>query len=226
MNTGVTEAHNLAWKLAAMVNGWGGALLMQSYEDERLPVAKRNRDHVKKCAAAVIESQFDAPDVQLGDSAAARASRATVASQFETKVSRLYESLGIEIGYRYRDVSTIIVGDDHEPPIDDIRYHPTTWPGARLPNGFDRDGHALLDRIQYRGFVLLSGDVPPVETRPLSQAARAANVPLTLFTVDEPHLISLLEKRFVLVRPDQHVCWRGDKIPADCTALIDRIRGA
>ncbi|WP_233809275.1 FAD-dependent monooxygenase [Paraburkholderia sp. HP33-1] len=227
MNTGVTEAHNLAWKLAAMVNGWGGSHLMQSYEDERLPVAKRNRDHVKKCAAAVIESQFDAADIQLGDSAAARASRATVAAQFESKVSRLYESLGIEIGYRYRDVSTIVADkDDREPPYEEILYQPTTWPGARLPNGFDRDGRALLDRIRYEGFVLLSGDARPGETVPLTEAARAANVPLTSLTVDEPHLRALLEKRFVLVRPDQHVCWRGDVIPANCTALIDRIRGA
>lgn len=226
MNTGVTEAHNLAWKLAAMVNGWGGTHLMQSYEDERLPVAKRNRDHVKECAAAVIESQFDAADVQFGDSDVACLSRATVAAQFESKVSRLYESLGIEIGYRYRDVSTIVADHGCEPPSEDIQYHPTTWPGARLPNGFDFDGHALLDRIPYHGFVLFSGDARAEETQPLIDAARAANVPLISLTVDEPHLHALLEKRFVLVRPDQHVCWRGDLLPADCTALISQVRGA
>jgi 2-polyprenyl-6-methoxyphenol hydroxylase-like FAD-dependent oxidoreductase len=226
MNTGVTEAHNLAWKLAAMVNGWGGPRLMQSYEDERLPVAKRNRDHVKRCAAAVFESQFDAPDLRLGDSAAARASRAKVAAQFESKVSRLYESLGIEIGYRYRNVSTIVADEGREPLSDDIRYHPTTWPGARLPNGFDQDGRALLDCVPYHGFVLLFGDAQPNETLPLSLAARSAGLPLTSLAVEAPHLRALLEKRFVLVRPDQHVCWRGDAIPADCTALIDRVRGA
>ncbi|TFE36514.1 2-polyprenyl-6-methoxyphenol hydroxylase [Paraburkholderia dipogonis] len=226
MNTGVTEAHNLAWKLAAMVNGWGGPLLMQSYEAERLPIARRNRDHVKKCAAAVVESQFDAPDIQLGASALAQASRAAIATQFESKVSRLYEALGVEIGYRYRNASTIVPDSSSEPPSDDVRYEPTTWPGSRLPNAFDREGTALLDRVPYRSFVLFGSDAHVGEIEPLSQAAALANVPLTWLSVDEPHLRTLLETRFVLVRPDQHVCWRGDAIPADCAALIDRVRGA
>ncbi len=65
MNTGVTEAHNLAWKLAACIQGWGGSALMDSYEAERLPVARGNRDHVRKCAAAAFEANFPKTDQLL-----------------------------------------------------------------------------------------------------------------------------------------------------------------
>lgn len=226
MNTGVTEAHNLAWKLAAMVNGWGGSRLMESYEAERLPVARRNRDHVRKCASAVIESQFDAADVRLGDSPSDRATRDGMAARFESKVSRLYESLGIEIGYRYRNVSTIVCDEQDEPPSDEVRYRATTWPGARLPNGFGADGIALLDRIPANSFVLFVADARRDDVQALVEAAQAVRFPLTVAPVEDPELHVLLEKRLVLVRPDQHVCWRGNDLPADCAALIDRVRGA
>ncbi|MCV9917009.1 FAD-dependent monooxygenase, partial [Burkholderia pseudomallei] len=186
MNTGVTEAHNLAWKLAAMVNGWGGSRLMESYEAERLPVARRNRDHVRKCASAVIESQFDAADVRLGDSPSDRATRDGMAARFESKVSRLYESLGIEIGYRYRNVSTIVCDEQDEPPSDEVRYRATTWPGARLPNGFGADGVALLDRIPADSFVLFVADARRDDVQALVDAAQAVRLPLTLSLIHLP----------------------------------------
>lgn len=226
MNTGITEAHNLAWKLAACLQGWGGAGLMQSYEAERLPVARRNREHVKKCAAAVFESQFRCAPDALAESEAGVKARAAMASEFEAKVSRLYEALGIEIGYRYADSPVICRDDEGEPAYEEIRYLPTTQPGARLPSVFRDNGAALFDQLAADGFTLLVLGASSEEAAPMQVAARAAALPLTVLPIDEPHIREVYGCRFVLVRPDQHVCWRGDRVPADSARILEIVCGA
>ncbi|MQB34284.1 FAD-dependent monooxygenase [Rhizobium rhizogenes] len=225
MNTGLAEAHNLAWKLGATIKGWGGPKLLKSYETERLAVARRNREHVKKCAAASFEAIFARSDHMLDDSAAGIADRAAVAQDFETKTSRLYESLGAEIGYRYK--SEIIVHDGQAADDDlEIRYHPTTLPGARLPSSFLKDDRAIFDELCASGLTLLAMGAAAVDCQPMNVAARNAGVPLRTLAINEPHLAALYGKRFVLVRPDQHVAWRGDAIPVDSRSIIETARGA
>ena len=228
MNTGVTEAHNLAWKLAAVLNGWGGPRLLDSYEAERLPVARSNRNHVKKCAAAVFEVWFEKRDDMMQPSAAGERDRAELGDLFEEKMTRLYESLGTEIGYRYRDSPVIRKDDDVEPPHDDVAYRPTTWSGSRLPSTFLRDGTAVFDLLNHGRFTLFcfGPEGTQVEAAQLLKAFAARSVPVTLVHVDEAALASIYEKKFVLVRPDQHVCWRGNQLPADCLELVETIRGA
>jgi hypothetical protein len=57
-------------------------------------------------------------------------------------------------------------------------------------------------------------------------AAAAVRLPLEVLELHEPSLARLYEKRFVLVRPDQHVAWRGDAVPAQCAWIVDTVRGA
>ncbi|MNF02339.1 hypothetical protein D3C80_2014720 [compost metagenome] len=59
----------------------------------------------------------------------------------------------------------------------------------------------------------------------LLEAARECRVPLRVLSLHEPHLAQLYERRLLLVRPDQHVCWRGDRLPDDCYLLLNRLRG-
>lgn len=225
MNTGLAEAHNLAWKLAATIKGWGGPKLLDSYQTERLAVARRNRDHVKKCAAAAFEATFARSARLLDDNEAGIAARAAVAADFETKTSRLYESLGAEIGYRYR--SDIIVNEeDTGSESGEIRYRPTTVPGARLPSSFLSDGKALFDQLCASGLTLLAMGATARDCRPMTAVAQDAGVPLQIVEVDEPHLADLYDRRFLLVRPDQHIAWRGDAIPADSRFIIEIARGA
>ena len=226
MNTGVTEAHNLAWKLAACIQGWGGSALMDSYEAERLPVARSNRDHVRKCAAAAFECSFPRTDQLLEQTPAGERNRKEMAEAFETKVSRLYESLGVEIGFRYRGSPVVCRDRDPEPPHEEIRYTPTTWSGARLPSAFRSDGRAVFDLLARTGFSLLAVNATPAEAASFQRAADAAGLPLQVLHLNESHLARLYEKRFVLVRPDQHVAWRGDEVPQACEPIINTIRGA
>jgi 2-polyprenyl-6-methoxyphenol hydroxylase-like FAD-dependent oxidoreductase len=225
MNTGVTEAHNLAWKLAAVLQGWGGHKLLASYEAERLPVGRRNRDHVRVNAASVFEVQFGKPDYLLEDSPRGQQARQQLGQAFEQKVSRLYESLGVEIGYIYRN-SPVICRDEAPAPVDDTcGYQPTTWNGARLPSAFADDGTAIFDHVRYDTFSLLACGAAPEEYAHLTAAAKAVGVPLNIVQIQEPHLRKLYERKFVLVRPDQHVCWRGKTIPDNCQALLNTVRG-
>ncbi len=226
MNTGVAEAHNLAWKLAACLAGWGGPRLLESYEAERLPVARRNRDHVKKCAAATFEAQMRRDDALLAQGPAGEAAREAAGREFERKVSRLYESLGVEIGYRYHGSPAIEADTASEPAYEEIRYTPTTWSGARLPSAFREDGTALFDQLALGGYTLLAFDADADSCAPLQEAAKECGVPLSVLPIHEKTLATLYERRFVLVRPDQHVCWRGDSLPVDCYSLFNRLRGA
>ncbi|BCG24650.1 monooxygenase [Pseudomonas tohonis] len=226
MNTGVTEAHNLAWKLAACLQGWGGAKLLESYEAERLPVARRNRDHVKKCAAGAFEAQFEVSEALLDEGPAGEQARASIARAFEAKVSRMYESLGVEIGYRYHGSPVMAVDTEAEPEYDELHYRPTTWTGSRLPSAFRADGTAVFDQLGYDRFTLLALGADEGEIAALCEAAAECRVPLAVLRLDEPHLARLYPRRLLLVRPDQHVCWRGDSLPDDCHRLFNLIRGA
>lgn len=225
MNTGVAEAHNLAWKLAACLAGWGGPRLLESYEAERLPVARRNRDHVKKCAAATFEAQMRRDEALLAQGACGDAAREAAGREFERKVSRLYESLGVEIGYRYHGSPAIETDTASEPAYEEIRYTPTTWAGARLPSAFREDGTAVFDQLALGGYTLLAFDMDTKSYAPLQEAAEECRVPLSVLPIHEKYLANLYERRFVLVRPDQHVCWRGDSLPVDCYSLFNRLRG-
>lgn len=225
MNTGVAEAHNLAWKLAARLQGWGGEVLLASYEAERLPIGRRNRDHVKINAANVFEVQFGKPDYLLEESERGEQARLQLVQAFEKKIGRLYESLGVEIGYIYRD-SPVIVRDDAPPSHEDTRnYLPTTCSGARLPSAMMGDGSAVFDQLSYDTFSLLACNADPQEYIGLLTAMREVGMPVKVVEVNAPHLDKLFERKFLLVRPDQHVCWRGNSIPTNCNALVDVVRG-
>ncbi|MBV8503311.1 MAG: FAD-dependent monooxygenase [Paucibacter sp.] len=226
MNTGLLEAHNLAWKLAACVSGWGGPRLMSSYEAERLPAARRNRDHVKENAASVFESLFDIPDQLLDPGPAGGQARTVVAGTFVAKVTRLYESMGIELGYRYEDSPLIVGAGAGGAPCDPASYQPVAVPGARLPNGWRSDGQSLLDQLDRRGLTLVCLGARADQTTAFIDAAKDKGVPMTLLEVPEAHLASLYGWRWLLLRPDQHIAWAGDELPSEPAPLIDRVRGA
>lgn len=226
MNTGIAEAHNLAWKLAAALQGWAGPALLASYESERLPVARRNREHVKKCAAAAFEAQtFATPEV-LENSGAGDRARSVMAREFVSRVSRLYEAMGIEIGYRYEQSPIVCRDDTTAPDYPEIPYLPTTYCGARLPSAFRDDQQAVFDLLDAQGFTLLLLGATEQEATPLLDAARALHVPLRTLILPEPHLRRIYGRRMILLRPDQHVCWRGDTAPADAQAVLNTVRGA
>ena len=103
-------------------------------------------------------------------------------------------------------------------PNDPLRYVPTTVPGVRLPSILLSDGTAVFDRLG-RWFTLISCGVPT--SRALVTAAGRRGVPLDLLQLDAPEAVDVYGRGMLLVRPDQHIAWRG--LRCDDPALADAI---
>lgn len=220
MNTGVDDAANLGWKLAALVQGWGGPNLLASYESERRPIALRNTGAAKLLARNVGAVPVGA-DIEA-DSPAGEADRRE-ASAFLSTFGEEFASLGVQLGARY-DGSPIVVPDGTPPADDAITYRPSCVPGGRAPHLWLADRTSLFDHFG-RGFTLLSFGERRQEIARLDQAARRRGVPLETVELTHPDGRDLYACDFALVRPDQHVAWRGNRIPEDCDGLIGRVTG-
>ncbi|MEO7022123.1 MAG: FAD-dependent monooxygenase [Ktedonobacteraceae bacterium] len=220
-NTGVGDAVNIGWKLAAVLDGWGGERLLASYEAERRAIAVRTIQeamaNMSVLAPELTNPEMAEPGV-IGEQARHAASQVIRGAK-----DREFHSLGIVLGYQY-DASPVIV-DDGTPALSESQdYQPTARPGARLPHVWLPDGASLYDRLG-KGLSLLRLR-EDAEVAPLIDAAAARGVPLTVIDLstqilEEPYGASLL-----LVRPDQHVAWRGASVDrAGAQVVIDRVRG-
>jgi len=234
MNTGIGDATNLTWKLAATLAGWGGPQLLASYESERLPVGKRNvlaaagrwnevRDRTEAPGPAILQAGPEGERVRANVSRALEKTINSMNAGYE--FGARYEDVGLQLGYRYTG-SPVIVSDGRLPPPDDVRvYSNSAYPGARAPHFWLGHDQSILDLFG-DGFALLRLSASAPNTDQLVTAARTASIPLTVHSFDIPHLLHLYNKRLVLVRPDGHVAWRSDELPPDPAALLDLVRGA
>ena len=223
MNTGIQDVVDLSWKLAATIEGWGGDNLLDSYSIERQPIGTRNVTEASGNLRRML-SVPPHPDL-LDDTPQGAATREKVGREFSETMRREWFTLGAHLGYRYEN-SPICWPDGTAAPPDDPRaYVPTARPGHRAPHAFLADGRSTLDLFG-RGFALIGFGADMAEAAPLLEAARQRHLPLTFTAIAEPHIAALYERKFVLVRPDGHVAWRGDRMPEDAPCVIDVVRGA
>ena len=229
MNSGIQDAHNLAWKLRAVAEGWAGAALLDTYEAERRPVAQRNADQSLRNALRMIEMYADLglagePDATrahlealLADPAGRRLLAAAVARQQDH-----FDMLGLQLGFAYDGAGAAIVPDGSAPPApaNPVRdYVPTTRPGGRLPHAWVTEGgtrRSLLDLLAPDAFTLIA---PADVARPAARAAGdgpaiRALVPGADFDDAEGGWTAVAGAGAVLVRPDGHVAWRTPSPPA------------
>ena len=103
-------------------------------------------------------------------------------------------------------------------------FTPSTVPGCRAPHLWLDEKASLYD-VLGQGYTLIRLD-PALQPSSLIHAAASRGVPLTILDVNEANARPLYACKLVLVRPDQHVAWRGDELPPDPLRLIDLIRGA
>ncbi|WP_406453052.1 FAD-dependent monooxygenase [Streptomyces sp. NBC_00876] len=201
-NTGLGDAFDLGWKLAATLDGWAGARLLDSYEAERRPVALFNREMCANLLAVWM---------RFPQLAAAGASRPQLAAYLGRESFQI-DNVGIHFGHRYGGSGVIRHEDGPEPDWQWDSIVPTTHPGGRAPNVWLGDGTPLFDRLG-TGFTLvdLSGEN---RGKALVEQARRGGVPCSLLTVDDDAVRTVWERDLVLVRPDHHVAWRGDVAPA------------
>ncbi len=223
MNTGIQDVVDLSWKLAATIEGWGGDRLLDSYSIERQPVGTRNVTEASGNLRRML-SVPPHPDL-LDDTPQGAATREKVGREFSETMRREWFTLGAHLGYRYEG-SPILWPDGSVAPPDDPRaYVPTARPGHRAPHAVLADGRSTLDLFG-RGFALIGFGADAAQAAPLLEAAKKRNLPLTFTDIAEPHIAALYARKFVLVRPDGHVAWRGDHMPEAALCVIDVVRGA
>ena len=223
MNTGIGDSVDLGWKLEAVLRGWGGPRLLDSYEIERRPVAIRNAS----AATTYFRAWQSAADCSaiLEDSPEGKRTRRAVGEHLRSALLGEWESMGVQIGYRYEDSPICVRDGTPAPPDKFMEYIATTRAGARAPHAWLPDGRSTLDLFG-RGFALLRLGAAAPDPGPLVRAARSRGVPLSVTQIDAPAIAALYERKLVLVRPDGHVAWRGDTLSGDAKALLDTVRGA
>jgi len=222
LNTGIADAVNLGWKLAAVLQGYGSDGLLDSYEAERRPVAIMARDWSFRHLGVHVKAQ-ELADRGLIESETPEAEehRRVLAEYFAANTGE-HESFGVEMGYVY--TAPVIVSDGTPVPENDgSSYNPTTVPGARAPHVRLSDGRSILEAFRDKFTIVTFIGAEAVKE--LVDAADALNMPIQVLAVDEPYVRSVYESDLVLVRPDGHVAWRGNSLPADLIDLIGTVVG-
>ncbi|MDW5594863.1 FAD-dependent monooxygenase [Conexibacter stalactiti] len=241
MNVGIGDAANLAWKLTAVLEGWGGEALLDSYDVERRPIAwqtgLRSLETVVEQHEALAEIIARRRD-DLADPGSPAADVALAQEVAATFLPR-WRSEGVVLDQRY-DGSPIVAADGTVAPVwSSGDYAPLARPGHRAPHA-EVDGVPLYDLLDAAGpgYALLrlggdgaaldadGADADADDATGLLEAARAQRLPLAELRLSDPALRELYGAPMVLVRPDRHVAWRGTAAPPDPDALIATLRGA
>jgi 2-polyprenyl-6-methoxyphenol hydroxylase-like FAD-dependent oxidoreductase len=223
MNSGVGDAIDLGWKLAATLHGWGGPGLLASYETERRPIGARNIEASRYAflGRRKWREQYR-PNIREG-TAEGRATRAALTRIAEVEQRKSNEMIGAELGYRY--AGSPLICDEPDGPESGFReYAPTTWPGARLPHVWLDDGTAVQDRCG-DAFVLLLLGGTRADTSAIENAFRARHAPLEVLSIDDACARDIYGRDLILLRPDLHVAWRCNAPPPDPKALASLVTG-
>ncbi|MFC3908851.1 FAD-dependent monooxygenase [Legionella dresdenensis] len=218
MNTGIQDAHNLAWKLAAVIHGYADEKLLDSYFSERAPVAfsniqwsTKNAMRFNRIFTAIYEQDYR-----------------TLTEALEEQNEHLNQ-IGRDIGFRYEQ-GALLPENTQAPEENTDRYQPSTYPGSRAPHyTLQKDGQNLstLDLFD-KEFVLLCSD----QDRDWQEAAAAlTNCPLTCYRIgpngelQDPQgnwlaMYEIDQHGAVLVRPDGHVAWRSCQKPVNAKETL------
>ena len=251
-NTSIQDAFNLAWKLSLVLKGQAGAKLLDSYQHERAPVAKQIVTRANKSieefgpifqALGLLDSidpvkMQQNMDARCDDTAAAELQRAAIRDSIAAKVYE-FDAHGVEMNQRYASDAVLTDGQP-EPAFEkdaELHYQPTTWPGARLPHAwlFGADGTkaSTLDLCGKGRFTLLTGIGGRGWVEAAKALARELDLPLEAHVIgprqpwqdltgDWANLREVRDSGVVLVRPDQHVCWRRETLAEDPVSELRR----
>ena len=218
MNSGVGDAIDLSWKLAATLHGWGGPALLPSYEIERRQIGARNVEAARFASRGRRAWRAAwKPNIRdkTPEGAETRANLARIANVEQRKTN---EMIGAELGYRYAGSPIIWAEAGEAPESDYMTYRPTSWPGARLPHVWLAKGKALHDCIG-DGYTLLRFAGSAADSASLARAFASYAAPFTVLDINEQQPRDIYGYDLLLLRPDLHVVWRGNSLPDDPAIL-------
>lgn len=222
MNAGIADAANLAWLLAAHLAGWADEAILDAYEKERWPITEQVSHFAMNHAHAMAKQRGGVPSNIEDEGPEGEAARAALGAQAYALNVQQYCCAGLNFGYYY-DASPIIAYDGAAHPAYSMaEFTPSTVPGCRAPHVWLEGRRSLYDAIG-TDYTLIRND-PGIDVSALIRTAMSRGVPLGVTDIGDDH--PAYDRALVLARPDQHVGWRGDRVPPDPTELIDVIRGA
>ncbi|MDT7612469.1 MAG: putative polyketide hydroxylase [Pseudonocardiales bacterium] len=218
MNTGVQDAHNLVWKLAAVIKGWAGDALLDSYGLERREIAQR------ACTYGLTNARHVSSIRELP-----AAERVAALRQYGNWA-------GLDVGVHYNTGAFLPDGSPppgHEVAVD--TYHPSARPGARAPHLWVRtpNGRASTIELFHDGFTVVAGASGDAWTKAARKLNEASPAPVRGYTLgidlhaetDQPddefgRLYGIDPGGAVLVRPDGHVAFRSRGAVSDPAAVL------
>ena len=210
MNMGIADGVDIGWKIAAVEQGWGGGALLDSYEAERRPAHEYVLDEAE-ANHSVLANQLVRDGIE-DEGPAGDKVRADIAQIVGREKAAEFYALGVVLGYCYQD-SPVVVDDGTVASWKRSRdYVPAAIPGCLAPHRW-LDDTSLYDLFGV-GFTLLvlsqgHGD----DVANARADAKRAGTPLTVVELDDPALLALYQQPLALIRPDQHVAWRGASWP-------------
>jgi 2-polyprenyl-6-methoxyphenol hydroxylase-like FAD-dependent oxidoreductase len=223
MNAGIADATNLSWLLAAHLNGWAGAAILDAHERERLPITEQVSRFAMNHAQAMASQRRAVPENIEEQSPAGEAARADLGrSAYKLNVQQ-YCAGGLNFGSYYDDSPIIAYDGASQPPYSMSEFTTSTVPGCRTPHFDLPGGRSLYDALGPE-YTLLRFD-REIEVGSIMRAATHSGLPLVLLDIPSGSDGGLYDRGLVISRPDQHVAWRGDGVPDDPGALIARLRG-
>lgn len=236
LNTAVQDVHNLSWKLAAVLRGEAPPRLLESYEEERRPVAQRNAEqslnsffqHGELDEAIGLHPElppaegWEAIATLFGDRPESYAMRRRLDAAAERKKLE-FSALNIEIGFAYERGALLPEPTDEVEPWDPCVYVASARPGRRLPHvwlGDSVNRTSSIDLVDTTHFTLFVGYAAD-GWRSASAQLQAQGLPLVVVVVGNEHdgsdvrdwsaATGVGERGAILVRPDHHVAWRSSR---------------
>jgi 2,4-dichlorophenol 6-monooxygenase len=248
-NTSVQDAYNLAWKLAAVLRGQAGPGLLDTYTQERAPVARQivlraNKssrefgqffDVLGLTGAATEAEMREQIEERKAATPRGAAKRAALVEAMELK-NYEFNAHGVEMGQFYASAAVVGDGSVRPEPVRDpeLYYQPSTVPGAHLPHVWVGDAArrlSTLDLAPYTRFTLLTGIAGEAWATAAAAVADELGVPLETVVIGPGREVTDLyydwarareieEDGALLVRPDKHIGWRSAALPADPHAAL------
>ncbi len=219
-NTAVEDGVNLGWKLASVLQGKAPFSLLESYEQERRPLAIRNTGFAKQFADSI--GLFVARPQLEEDSVDGQLHRANAGEYLSAHARLEFNIPGVTFGGRY-DNSSVILQDGRAPLSDDPNHYlATASPGGRPPHAWLDDERSLFDLFHHEWTLLVLGTNPPPFTL-FENTARDLNLDLLVVRVESEYIRELYEAPLALIRPDQIVAWRGDTCAEADTVMMRAI---
>lgn len=217
MNAGIADAMNLSWMLAGVLNGWADPNILASHEAERWPITEQVSNYAMSTSLSLARARAEVPN----DIESNAETRAALGHRMVEMHTLQFCCGGLNFG-SYYDRSPIIQYDGEPAPSYTMdQFTPSTVPGCRTPHIWLADGQSLYDAVG-SDYCLLRFD-RSIDIRAFVDAAAHRSLPLRVLDVDRAEVC---RHKLVLSRPGQHVAWRGDAVPDDPLALVDKIRGA